>query len=180
MPDNYLTTGCPVLGFVAFSGTGKTTLLKQLIPILKARGLHLALIKHTHHQFDIDTPGKDSYELRQAGAEQVMVASRHRWALMVETPNQNDDPQLNALIDHLDTNALDLILVEGFKHAAVPKIELHRPILNKPLLFPEDLDIIAIASDAPLTQQTDLPVLALDRPEAIADFVMDFVQQQQT
>ena len=122
-----------MLGFVAFSGTGKTTLLKQLIPILKARGLHLALIKHTHHQFDIDTPGKDSYELRQAGAEQVMVASRRRWALMVETPNQNDDPPLESLIDHLDTKALDLILVEGFKHAAVPKIELHRPILNKPL-----------------------------------------------
>lgn len=169
-----------MLGFVAFSGTGKTTLLKQLIPILKARGLHLALIKHTHHQFDIDTPGKDSYELRQAGAEQVMVASRHRWALMVETPNKNDDPQLDSLIDHLDTNALDLILVEGFKHAAVPKIELHRPILNKPVLFPEDPDIIAIASDAPLTQHADLPVLALDNPEAIADFVMDFVQQHQT
>jgi len=169
-----------VLGFVAFSGTGKTTLLKHLIPILKARGLHLALIKHTHHQFDIDTPGKDSYELRQAGAEQVMVASRHRWALMVETPNQNDDPQLDSLIDHLDTNALDLILVEGFKHAAVSKIELHRPILNKPVLFPEDPNIIAVASDAPPTQQTDLPVLALDNPEAIADFVMDFVQQHQT
>ena len=169
-----------MLGFVAFSGTGKTTLLKQLIPILKARGLQLALIKHTHHQFDIDTPGKDSYELRQADAEQVMVASRHRWALMVETPNQNDDPPLESLIEHLDTNALDLILVEGFKHAAVAKIELHRPILNKPLLFPEDPDIIAIASDAPLTQPTDLPVLALNNPETIADFVMDFVQQHQT
>ena len=169
-----------MLGFVAFSGTGKTTLLKQLIPILKARGLHLALIKHTHHHFDIDTPGKDSYELRQAGAEQVMVASRHRWALMVETPDQNDDPRLDSLIDHLDTNALNLILVEGFKHAAVPKIELYRPILNNPLLFPEDPDIIAIASDASLTQQTDLPLLALDNPETIADFVMDFVQQHQT
>ena len=87
---------------------------------------------------------------------------------------------LSPLIDHLDTNALDLILVEGFKHAAVPKIELHRPILNKPLLFPEDPDIIAIASDAPLTQQTDLQVLALDNPEIIADFVMDFVQQHQS
>jgi len=169
-----------VLGFVAFSGTGKTTLLKQLIPILKARGLHLALIKHTHHQFDIDTPGKDSYELRQAGAEQVMVASRRRWALMVETPNQIDDPQLESLIQQLDTTALDLILVEGFKHTAVPKIELHRPAFNKPLLFPKDPDIIALASDAPLTQQIDLPVLALNNPEAIADFVMDFVQQHQS
>ncbi len=169
-----------MLGFVAFSGTGKTTLLKQLIPILKARGLHLAVIKHTHHQFDVDTPGKDSYELRHAGAEQVMVASRRRWALMVETPNQTDDPSLESLIDHLDTNALDLILVEGFRHTAVPKIELHRPIINKPLLFPEDPDIIAIASDAPLTQHTDLPVLALNNPEAIADFVMALVNQYQS
>jgi molybdopterin-guanine dinucleotide biosynthesis protein B len=180
MPVDQITAGCPVLGFVAFSGTGKTTLLKQLIPLLKARGLHLALIKHTHHQFDIDTPGKDSYELRQAGADQVMVASRRRWALMVETPNQVDDPPLNSLIEHLDTNALDLILLEGFKHAAVPKIELHRPIFKKPLLFPEDPDIIAIASDAPLSQQIDLPLLALNNPDAIADFVMDFVHQQQS
>lgn len=180
MPVDQITAGCPVLGFVAFSGTGKTTLLKQLIPLLKARGLHLAVIKHTHHQFDIDTPGKDSYELRQAGAEQVMVASRRRWALLVETPNQIDDPRLASLIDHLDSNALDLILVEGFKHAAVPKIELHRPILKQPLLFPEDPDIIAVASDAPLTQQNDLPLLALNNPETIADFVMDFVHQYQS
>ena len=180
MPVNHITAGCPVLGFVAFRGTGKTTLLKQLISLLKARGLHLALIKHTHHQFDIDTPGKDSYELRQAGAEQVMVASRRRWALMVETPNQVDDPRLDSLIEHLDTNALDLIMVEGFKHATVPKIELHRPILQKPLLFPEDPVIIAIASDAPLSQQIDLPVLALNNPDAIADFVMDFVHQHQS
>lgn len=180
MPANHITANCPVLGFVASSGTGKTTLLKQLIPLLKARGLQLALIKHTHHQFDIDTPGKDSYELRQAGAEQVMVASSRRWALMVETPNQIDDPQLDSLIQHLDSSALDLILVEGFKHAAIPKIELHRPVLKKPLLCPEDPDIIAIASDTPLTQQIDLPVLALNNPEAIADFIVDFVHKQQS
>lgn len=178
MPANHITANCPLLGFVAFSGTGKTTLLKQLIPLLKARGLQLAVVKHTHHQFDIDTPGKDSYELRQAGAEQVMVASRRRWALMVETPNQVEDPQLDSLIQQLDSAALDLILVEGFKHAAIPKIELHRPALQKPLLCPEDPDIIAVASDVPLSQQIDLPVLALNNPEAIADFIMDFIQQQ--
>ena len=165
-----------MLGFVAFSGTGKTTLLKQIIPLLKARGLQLAVIKHTHHQFDIDTPGKDSYELRQAGAEQLMVASRRRWALMVETPDQVDDPQLDSLIQHLDSTGLDLILVEGFKHEAIPKIELHRPALQKPLLCPEDPDIIAVANDASLNQQIDLPVLALNNPEAIADFVLDFIQ----
>lgn len=180
MPANNITANCPVLGFVAFSGTGKTTLLKQLIPSLKARGLQLAVIKHSHHEFDIDIPGKDSYELRQAGAEQVMVASRRRWALMVETPNQVDDPQLDSLLQHLDSTALDLILVEGFKHEAIPKIELHRPALQKPLLCPGDSDIIAVASDAPLKQQIAVPVLALNNPETIADFVVDFVRQQQS
>jgi len=175
MSTEKLTFTIPLLGFVAFSGTGKTTLLKQLIPLLKARGLRLALIKHTHHSFDIDTPGKDSYELRQAGAEQVMVASRHRWALMVETPQQTEDPQLEVLLSHLNTDALDVVLVEGFKHAAIPKIELYRPVLNHPLLFPEDANIIAIASDTALTATTRLPVLDLNNPEAIADFIMGFV-----
>lgn len=177
MPINYLIKDCPILGFVAFSGTGKTTLLKKLIPLLKARDLQVALIKHTHHEFDIDTPGKDSYELRHAGVDQVMVASSRRWALMVETPNQVEDPQLATLIQHLDTSQLDLILLEGFKHAAVPKIELHRPALNKPFLFPEDPGIIAIASDAPLEQHIDLPILELNNPVIIADFVVDFVHR---
>jgi molybdopterin-guanine dinucleotide biosynthesis protein B len=175
MSNEQLTFTIPLLGFVAFSGTGKTTLLTQLIPLLKARGLRLAVIKHTHHTFDIDTPGKDSYELRQAGAEQVMVASRRRWALMVETPQQTDDPQLDALLPHLNTDALDLVLVEGFKHTTIPKIELHRPTLNHPLLFPEDANIIAIASDSTLPAKTRLPVLDLNNPEAIADFIMRFV-----
>jgi molybdopterin-guanine dinucleotide biosynthesis protein B len=174
MSTEKLTFTIPLLGLVAFSGTGKTTLLKQLIPLLKARGLQLALIKHSHHQFDIDTPGKDSYELRMAGAEQVMVASRRRWALMVETPQQTDDPQLEVLLPHLNTDALDLVLVEGFKHAAIPKIELYRPGLNHPLLYPEDTNIIAIASDTALAV-TRLPVLDLNNPEAIADFIMGFV-----
>ena len=170
-----LTFTIPLLGFVAFSGTGKTTLLKKLIPLLKARGLRLALIKHTHHTFDIDTPGKDSYELRQAGAEQMMVASRRRWALMVETPQQTEDPQLEVLLPHLNTDVLDLVLVEGFKHAAIPKIELHRPELNHPLLFPEDTEIIAIASDAALSVKTCLPLLDLNNSESIVDFIMRFV-----
>lgn len=180
MPAKQMTTVCPVLGFVAYSGSGKTTLLKKLIPLLKAHGLHLALIKHTHHQFDIDTPGKDSYELRQAGAEQVMVASGRRWALMVETPNQDDDPKLDNLIQHMDTSALDLILVEGFKHAAIPKIELHRPTLNKPLLCREDSDIIAVACDANLDQQINVPLLDLNNPASITDFIVNFIQQQQS
>lgn len=169
----------PLLGFVAFSGTGKTTLLKQVIPLLKARGVRVALIKHTHHQFDIDTPGKDSYELRQAGAEQVMVASRRRWALMVETPQQTEDPQLEQLLPHLHSDVLDLVLIEGFKHAAIPKIELHRPALKHPLLFPTDHNIIAIASDTALSVKTNLPVLDLNNPAAIADFIMAFVDSSE-
>ncbi len=165
----------PLVGFVAPSGTGKTTLLKQVIPLLRAQGLRLALIKHTHHQFDIDTPGKDSYELRHAGAEQVMVASRHRWALMVETPQQTEDPQLDHLLSCLDSDTPDLILVEGFRHEAIPKIELHRPALQHPLLYPADPNIIAIASDTALEINAALPVLDLNNPAAIADFILAYI-----
>lgn len=175
MPVETPQAPVPIIGFVASSGTGKTTLLKQLIPLLKAHGLRLALIKHTHHQFDIDTPGKDSYELRHAGAEQVMVASQRRWALMVETPQQSDDPQLDDLLSHLNSDNVDLVLVEGFRHEAIPKIELHRPALNRPSLFPEDPNIIAIATDTEVGMNTALPILDLNNPAAIADFILAFV-----
>ena len=180
MSTKKLTFTVPLLGFVAFSGTGKTTLLKQLIPLLKTQGMRLALIKHTHHQFDIDIPGKDSYELRQAGVEQVMVASRRRWALMVETPQQTEDPQLEYLLPHLNNDALDLVLIEGFKHAPIPKIELHRANLSHPWLFPDDINIIAIASDTALSVNTSLPVLDLNNPAAIADFIMAFVDSYES
>ena len=164
-------TRCPLLGFVAFSGTGKTTLLKQLIPRLKAQGLKLGMIKHAHHRFDIDIPGKDSYELRKAGADQVLVASQQRWAMVTETPAQEGDPELAAMLTHLDLAALDLVLVEGFKHVAFPKLELHRPSLGHPLLFPDDSDILAIVTDAPLAQSAPLPVLDLNQPDTIVDFI---------
>ena len=160
----------PVLGFSAFSGTGKTTLLCRLIPLLKERGVRVAMVKHAHHTFDIDTPGKDSYELRKAGADQMLVASSQRWALMVEDPH-DDRPDLDRLLAHLDPAHADLILVEGFKDEAIPKIELHRAGLNQPLLFPDDEDVVAVATDAPLPVVTDLPVLDLNDPAAIADFV---------
>ena len=168
---------CPVLGFVAFSGTGKTTLLTRLIPILKQRGIRVGMIKHAHHRFDIDIPGKDSYELRKAGAQQMLVASQTRWALISETPENKDDPRLEDLLKQLDHSRLDLVLVEGFKHVAFPKIELHRPALAQPLLFIDDADIIAVASDAPLTRDTPLPVLDLNSPAAIAEFVIQFMLQ---
>lgn len=164
----------PILGFAAFSGTGKTTLLCRLIPLLKERGVRVAMVKHAHHTFDIDQPGKDSYELRKAGADQMLVASSQRWALMVEDPH-DDRPDLDRLLAHLDPAHADLILVEGFKDEAIPKIELHRAGLHQPLLFPDDEDVIAVATDAPLPVATDLPVLDLNDPAAIADFVCTHV-----
>ena len=170
-----IQSSTPVLGFAAFSGTGKTTLLTKLIPLLKAKGIRIGMIKHAHHNFDIDTPGKDSYELRKAGAKQMLIASQRRWALMVETPQQAGDPDLNELIQQLDHDKLDLILVEGFKHVAFAKIELHRPSLAKPLLYPEDKSIMAIATDQVEAISTVLPVLELNNPAMITDFIFDFI-----
>ena len=163
----------PLLGFVAWSGTGKTTLLEQLIPLLVDRGLRIGVLKHAHHDFDIDQPGKDSHRLRKAGASQMMVASRRRHARMIETELAEAD--FRELLASFDQTSLDLLLVEGFKHEHFPKIELHRAEIGKPLLFPEDSDIIALASDQPQQsgeqQQTSLPRLDINDLAAIADFV---------
>ena len=166
----------PVLGFAAFSGTGKTTLLKLVIPILRDQGLHPGLIKHAHHRVEFDQPGKDSYELRKAGAEQVLLASANRWALMAETPDESE-PELPELLARMDLSSLDLVLVEGFRHLSFPKIELHRPSLGKPLLFEQDDSIIAIATDEPLGNHTDLPSLDLNNPPAIAKFIEEYCEK---
>ncbi len=171
-----MNTPLPVIGFAAYSGTGKTTLLRQLIPALKARGWRPALIKHSHHDFEIDIPGKDSYELRKAGADQVMLASRQRRALIVETPELERDPVLAELLPLIDPARADVVLVEGFRHEAFPKIELHRPALGKPLLFPQDPHIIAVASDGPLPVETRLPVLDLNSVAQITDFLVEFLR----
>ncbi len=162
----------PVLGFAAWSGTGKTTLLKQLIPALREKGLRLGVVKHAHHTFDVDQPGKDSYELRHAGANRVLVASRVRFALMVER-EAPDEPTLHELLMNLPDDDLDLILVEGFKHERFAKIELHRPSLGRPLLHPDDDDIIAVASDVPLIPPPPLPQLDLNDIPSLARFVCD-------
>jgi molybdopterin-guanine dinucleotide biosynthesis protein B len=164
----------PILGFAAFSGTGKTTLLVKLLALLRARGYRVGVVKHAHHSFETDKPGKDSYELRKAGARQTLVGSRRRWALVAEMEGERE-PRLDDLLRHLDQNALDFILVEGFKAERFPKIELHRPGLGHPLLHPDDDSIVAIATDAPLTTKTTLPVLNLNRPDEIAAFVVDFL-----
>ncbi len=161
----------PLLGFAAFSGTGKTTLLKQLIPLLKAKGLRVGLIKHSHHAFEIDHPGKDSYVLRQAGASPVMLSSSHRRAVITEHPAPKE-PVLQDELAYFDTSGLDLVLVEGFKHERFPKIELHRPSLGRPLLFPDDDSIIALATDAPPAHLPDIPVLDINDPAAIVRFIL--------
>lgn len=166
----------PILGIAAYSGTGKTTLLRHLIPHLLERGVRVGVIKHAHHKLEIDTPGKDSYELRKAGAHQMLVASRHMWALMKETPDQ-EEPQLDDLVQQLELDQIDLVLVEGFKQGRFPKIELHRPATRKPLIFPTDDSIIAIATDAELSVTTTLPLLDMNRPGEIADFICRYLDE---
>lgn len=162
----------PVLGIAAFSGTGKTTLLVQLIPILKRRGLRIGLIKHSHHHFDIDHPGKDSFRLRAAGANPVMLSSKYRRAVITDHENPAE-PALSEQLKHLDQTDLDLVLVEGFKREKFPKIELHRASLGKPLLFPKDDSVIAIATDSKLAVEPHIPVLDINRADEIAEFILD-------
>jgi molybdopterin-guanine dinucleotide biosynthesis protein B len=170
--------GLPLIGFCAYSGTGKTTLLESLIPLLKGRGLRLALLKHAHHSFDIDQPGKDSHTLRKAGAEQVLIASRHRLAVIRERAEATREPRLADILPCIDTRALDLVLVEGFKHEPIPKIEIYRPSLAKPMIHADDPHVIAIASDVPFATARDLPRLDLNRPQQIMDFVLDWYERQ--
>ncbi|CAG7857064.1 hypothetical protein MCAMS1_01778 [biofilm metagenome] len=161
----------PILGFAAFSGTGKTTLLTQLIPILKAQGFRIGLIKHSHHNIQIDQPGKDSYRLREAGASPVMLVSSHRRALITEFAAIKE-PVLDDELLAFDQSGLDLILVEGFKATAFPKIEVYRQQLDKPLLYPDDPNIIAVASDVTLELPPNLHWLDLNQPEQVARFIV--------
>ncbi len=162
----------PVLGFAAYSGSGKTTLLVQLIPLLVDRGVRVGVIKHSHHDFDIDQPGKDSYRLRKAGAQQMLIASPQRSALIEEHTDKHE-PQLNELLEQLNREQLDLVLVEGFRHVAFAKIEVHRAATGKPLLHPDDASIIAVACDT--TIDTHLPRLALNQPQDIVEFILNFI-----
>lgn len=168
-----------VLGFcAAASGAGKTTLLTALIPLLKQQHVRVSLVKHAHHRFDIDQPGKDSYRLREAGAAQTLVASSQRWALMTEHAHAappRQEPDLGELLCQLDPALADLVLVEGFRHAEIAKIEVHRPALGFPLLAPQDAGIIAIASDVQMDSR--LPWLDLNQPAAVAEFVLAWLEK---
>ncbi len=171
-----IESSLPLIGFAAWSGTGKTTLISALIPLLAARGLRVAVVKHAHHAVEFDRPGKDSHRLRCAGAERVLVASARRWAMFAER-REAREPELVAELARLDPSDLDLVLVEGFKSAEISKIELHRPSLGRPLLYPQDARIAAVACDAPLPAGAPQPpaLLDLNDPAAIADFVVALI-----
>jgi molybdopterin-guanine dinucleotide biosynthesis protein B len=156
-----------IFGFAGYSGSGKTTLIEKLIPLFTANGLKVSLIKHAHHTFDVDTPGKDSYRHRHAGCTEVLVTSSRRWVLMHELRGAAE-PDLNEQIKHL--SPCDLLLVEGFKHDPIPKLEVYRAMVGEPLLHPHDANIVAIASDA--TLNTSLPQLDLNQPSEIAAFIL--------
>lgn len=164
----------PLLGFAAASGTGKTTLLTQLIPLLKNHGLRIGLIKHSHHDFEIDKQGKDSFRLRAAGASPVLLVSKYRRALITELTGLHE-PTLDEQLKLFDQSELDLILVEGFRSEVFPKIELHRAALKHALLYPDDPHIIAIASDTQLPTPDYLTQLNLNNPQLIADFILTLI-----
>jgi molybdopterin-guanine dinucleotide biosynthesis protein B len=159
-----------VIGFGGWSGSGKTTLIVKLIPLLASRGVTVSTLKHAHHSLETDKPGKDSYLHREAGAREVLVASAKRWALMHEL-RDDDEPRLADLLPRL--SAVDLVIVEGFKHEAHAKIEVHRRAIGKPFLFPDDRNIVAHVSDTPPSQLSGtIPFASLDDVEAIANLVM--------
>jgi molybdopterin-guanine dinucleotide biosynthesis adapter protein len=162
-------SGARVIGIAGWSGAGKTTLLTRLIPVLKQRGLRVATIKHAHHAFDVDQPGKDSYEHRKAGASEVIVSSERRWVVMHEL-GDSGEASLAELLRKV--SPCDLILVEGFKRDPLPKIEIFRGSLGKPALHVEDERIVAIASDGALPAAR-IPVVDLNDAEAVADLVCE-------
>ena len=156
-----------IFGFAGWSGSGKTTLIERLIPLFVARGLKVSLIKHAHHSFEVDQPGKDSYRHRHAGSTEVLVSSSRRWVLMHELRGA-PEPGFAELIEQI--SPCDLLLVEGFKRERVPKLEIYRSSIGEPLLHPHDPDIVAIACDRPL--ETKLPQFDLNDAPAIAGFVI--------
>ena len=166
----------PIVGFVAPSGTGKTTLLRKLVPALAERGVRVGYLKHTHHAFQIDTPGKDSYEIAEAGADQVMLASTAGWALIDRRPASVSDLADADLADfsaRFDADRLDLLLVEGFHRSRFPKIEVYRLNSGKAPMYPQDNDIIAVVTDTRLSGDEHPPELPIEDPVAIAEFIVE-------
>lgn len=165
----------PIIGFSAYSGSGKTTLLEKLIPILSARKLRVAVIKHAHHSFDIDHPEKDSYKIRKAGAQQILISSQKRWAMIHEHANENSELTLQEALLHISADNIDLVIVEGYKSSPIAKIEIHRPALGKPLISASDKYVIAIATDEPGMVKSNLPLLDLNDTEMIAGYIEQYL-----
>jgi molybdopterin-guanine dinucleotide biosynthesis adapter protein len=160
-----------IFGFAGWSGSGKTTLIEKLIPRFAGAGLRVSLIKHAHHSFDVDHPGKDSYRHRHAGAAEVLVTSSRRWVLMHELRGAHEPP-FEAQIKRV--SPCDLLLVEGFKHAPIPKLEVWRATPGEPLLHPNDPHIVAVATDAKV--ETRLPLLDLNDDAAVARFILGYLK----
>jgi molybdopterin-guanine dinucleotide biosynthesis protein B len=158
-----------LFGFAGWSGSGKTTLIERLVPILVARGSIVSLIKHAHHSFDVDQPGKDSWRHRQAGCSEVLITSATRYALVHELRGQRELTLAEAIAQ---VSPCDLVLIEGFKRAPIPKLEVWREGVGKPLLHPDDPHIVGIATDWPERVAGRLPAFSLDDPGAIATFVV--------
>jgi molybdopterin-guanine dinucleotide biosynthesis adapter protein len=156
-----------VLGIVGWSGSGKTLLVTRLIPLLRAAGLTVSTVKHAHHGFDMDRPGKDTFRHREAGAHEVLVAAGTRWALLHEVVGP--EPGLPDLLQRMQM--VDLVLVEGYKTHPFPKLEVHRPALGKPPIWPEQPDIVAVASDQAIS--TDRTLLPLNDPQAVAGWILN-------
>jgi molybdopterin-guanine dinucleotide biosynthesis protein B len=159
-----------VLGVAGYSGSGKTTLLEQLVPRLVARGLRVSVVKHAHHAVEIDRPGKDSWRHRAAGAQEVLVTSSSRWAIVRELRGAAE-PTLEEHIARL--SPCDLVLVEGWKRSTIPKLEMHRRAGGRPSLWDTDANIVAVATDEPLP--TSLPQFGLDAYDAIVEFLLDYL-----
>lgn len=164
-----------IFGFAGYSGSGKTTLIEKLIPLFVQRNLRVSLIKHAHHTFDVDQPGKDSYRHRHAGCTEVLVTSSRRWALMHELRGA-PEPGLTEQIERL--SPCDLLLVEGFKHERIPKLEVYRAEVGESVLHPHDGNIVAVASDGKL--DTKLPQFDLNKPDTIAEFILRQVGLRET
>jgi molybdopterin-guanine dinucleotide biosynthesis adapter protein len=162
-----------IFGFAGWSGSGKTTLIEKLIPRFVSLGLRVSLIKHAHHTFDVDQPGKDSYRHRQAGASEIMVTSSRRWVLMHELRGAHE-PNFEEQIKRF--SPCDLLLVEGFKHAPIPKLEVWRAETGEPLIHPNDPHIVAVASDKRV--DTPLPVLPLDDDGQVSQFILAHLKLQ--
>jgi molybdopterin-guanine dinucleotide biosynthesis adapter protein len=163
-----------IFGIAGYSGSGKTTLIERVLPQLIARGLKVAVIKHTHHDFDIDRPSKDSWRAREAGAAAVLLSSDHRTAVLTE--HRDTPPALDALLDQLPP--CDLVLIEGYKREAIPKLEVHRAATTKPWLFPDDPTILAVASD--VQAPNDFPSIDLDAISQLTDFILDHALSRPT